>query len=239
MTEALDMFSRTVPVAVRPAYRPGLICHRVVLVGTHPLFRVGLRSELNRFADFKIIGEADGVSGVVELLSRSIASLIVVDQVRPGEAKPLIRSLLHHIGDRIPIVVFGSNESAVQIQQLHEMGVAEFASKALDTEALITVLRQTIQSRPVVLPIQPRRNMTTGELLTRLDETKPKKPLSGRELEILEAIAKGYSNKEVAQVLCISAHTLKNHLNNIFKKLEVEDRTQALMLSVRNGWIKL
>ncbi len=254
MTQVVEAISpRFYPTApTGPALRPmsGLAYHRVVLVSAHPLFLVGLRGELAHESDFKVVGEVSTAQAVLELAATSQLSLIVLDQTRPGAALPLVRALQSKLGGRVPLVVLGSCETEAQIRLLHDLGVAAFASKALDGPALCGVLRKALQDRrplPGVrmlgqpLPAWPGRTVyaekTSASAQPRFQSAKT--PLSPREMEILTAIAGGLSNKEVAQALCISTHTLKNHLNNIFKKLEVEDRTQALMLGVRNGWIQL
>lgn len=241
MTQVLESYTpmTRLPVGYRPT--PTTATYRVVLVGSHPLFRVGLRSELNRYAEFRVVAEAGTASQVIEVVSRSLANLIVVDQTRPGEALPLVRIICNHFANRIPVIVFGSSETPTQISKLRDLGVAAFASKALDGDQLCQIMRQAVQERPLATNIRPTvsQHYYSDEPLPKTDLNSSKKPLSPRETQILEVIAQGYSNKEVAQMLCISAHTLKNHLNNIFKKLDVEDRTQALMLSVRNGWVKL
>jgi DNA-binding NarL/FixJ family response regulator len=231
---------------------PALAYHRVVLVSSHPLYLVGLRGELTPWDDFKVVGEACDTAGVLSLVSSSPVSLIIVDQARPGEALPLLRTLQQKLQGRIPVVVLGASENEAQIEQLYQLGVTRFAFKTLEGQELHNLLSKVMEGRrplpggiryaepeswPARLAAQPQpvagvRRGKTGEL-------KGRTPLSPREIQILEVIAQGHSNKEVANELCISNHTLKNHLNNIFKKLNVEDRTQALMLGVRNGWIRL
>jgi len=230
---------------------PALAYHRVVLVSSHPLYLVGLRGELTPWDDFKVVGEACDTAGVLSLVAGSPISLIIIDQARPGETLPLLRALQQRLQGRIPVLMLGASENEAQIEQLYQLGVTKFAFKTLEGEELHKLLQKVMEGRrplpgirytepeswPARMPIQPQpvtvtRRGKTGEL-------KDRSPLSPREIQILEVIAQGHSNKEVANELCISNHTLKNHLNNIFKKLNVEDRTQALMLGVRNGWIRL
>lgn len=230
---------------------PALAYHRVVLVSSHPLYLVGLRGELTPWDDFKVVGEACDTAGVLSLVSSSPISLIIIDQARPGETLPLLRSLQQKLQGRVPVMVLGASENEAQIEQLYQLGVTKFAFKTLEGEELHDLLRQVMQGRrplpgiryaepenwPSRLPAQAQP--VTGMRRGKTSELRDRSPLSPREIQILEVIAQGHSNKEVANELCISNHTLKNHLNNIFKKLNVEDRTQALMLGVRNGWIRL
>ncbi len=247
MTQVLDVsptfnYSLENGPATRLGSFNGLAYHRVVLVSSHPLFLVGLRTELSHYPDFKVVGEVSSATEVLELVNGGPVGLIVIDQVKPGEALTLIRTLQYKLNRRVPMVVLGSSENESQINALHELGVNSFAPKTLDGPALGEVMQKAVRGRRPLPGIRP--SLSEGAWPVRTVAVAPVKitvklPLSPREIQILQVIAQGYSNKEVAQVLCISNHTLKNHLNNIFKKLEVEDRTQALMLSVRNGWVKL
>ena len=226
--------------------RPTLAYHRVVLLSSHPLFLVGLRTELGRQADFRVVAEVGSPAAALEVVASSPVGLIVVDQTRPGEALLTIKALQRRLNGRVPLVVLGSTESETEIAALRQLGISEYASKIQDGPTLCQVFRQALQGRQPLPGIRatsssdswPRRANTGGER-PKMMAVAVRSPLSPREMEILQVIAQGCSNKEVAQVLCISNHTLKNHLNNIFKKLDVEDRTQALMLSVRNGWVTL
>ena len=224
MTQLLEMSS----------YYPNRMLNygRVVLVSSHPLFLVGLRNELNSWGGFKVVGEATSAADVIKHVSTHNVNLIIVDQTRPGEALNLIKTLQAQLLRRVPIVVLGSSESESQIAQLRQIGVSHFASKVLPVNQLREVLEEAVQE-PRALPIAAWSPIPIR--IKKVDNC----PLSPRETQILEVIAEGHSNKEVAQLLCISNHTLKNHLNNIFKKLDVEDRTQALLLGVRNGWVVL
>ncbi|HEX2910295.1 MAG TPA: response regulator transcription factor [Chloroflexia bacterium] len=225
----------------RPAH------HRVVLVSSHPLFAVGLRGELQRGGIYRVIAEARTAAEVLEIASDNSISLILIDQARPGEATLLIKTLQRKLQNRIPLVVLGANEDEEQVRELMAQGVSAYASKALDGTELEKVLGKALQSRRPMTGIRMRASLDCEEweqvkprlIASRAELNQESIPLSRRELQILEAIAEGCSNKEVANKLCISGHTLKNHLNNIFKKLDVEDRTQALMMGVRNGWVKL
>lgn len=223
-----------------------LTYQRVILVSPQPLLLVGLRGELNQCGEFRVVGEARNAAAALELVANGPVSLIIVDQARPGEAMPLIKTLQARLNRGIPMIVLGSSETENQVEQLRQIGISGFASKSLSLAELLPILRHAVQGRR---PLPGIRAVKLDDWTVQsLDDTsvrakssiaKARSPLSPREIQILEVIAQGHSNKEVAQVLCISTHTLKNHLNNIFKKLDVEDRTQALMLGVRSGWIKL
>ncbi len=258
MTQLLELPVRATNAArLGPVEQPArnrdiqsvLAYHRVVLVSSHPLHLIGLRVELGTMVDYKIVGEAEDAAGVLNLMTAGPVSLIILDQARPGEALPLLRIIQSRLKGNVPIVLLGSTETEAQIEQLYSLGVNRFAPKTLNGPELRELMQQVMQGRrplpgirrvePEGWPLRSFAQPVAAQRRGKTGELKPKSPLSPREIQILEVIAQGHSNKEVANELCISNHTLKNHLNNIFKKLNVEDRTQALMLGVRSGWIQL
>ncbi len=250
MTQMLEMNAHTEPdgLQTEEGFKAGLPAyHRVVLLGRHPLMLVGLRETLNRSLHFSVTGEGCNASQALAIISRQRVNLLIIDQARPGAALPWLQNLQPYIAGRVPVVALGTDETPEEIEQLYSAGAGFFASKEARWSAIYQLLRQAVAgSQPLSGPrsYSPPPTGWPGWLATRqlagLPAGKqPASPLSRRELEILSVIAQGFNNKDVAEILCISGHTLKNHLNNIFKKLEVEDRTQALMLGLRQGWVQL
>jgi len=126
-------------------------------------------------------------------------------------------------------------------------GASAYCTKDIEPEQLIDIIvrvargeyliNEMVLSRPFVAS----RALDQFRELSRLDRTASGffSPLTPREIEILDCVARGYSNKEIAQVLNISDQTVKNHITSILRKLQVNDRTQAVIYALRHGWIKL
>ncbi len=127
------------------------------------------------------------------------------------------------------------------------MGAAAYFLKDVDPAILVDAIRKVSQgeylindnvlARPMLASrvLKSFRELAIGE-----PETEPLfVPLSAREVEVLDYIAKGNSNKEIARVLKISDQTVKNHITSILRKLAVNDRTQAVVYALRRGWIKM
>jgi DNA-binding NarL/FixJ family response regulator len=229
--------------------------HRVALYSPHPLLLAGLRAELAEFSGFKVVVETGSPAELLEFVSRTPVSLLIFDPARPGETLRLVRAIQQRVRRPLPMIVL-NGETKGQAAQLKAMG-AILADKVIDSSYFMSLVELAVHGRQPLPGIRfyarpeplPTDGFSRPELTIKpaqpakpapvVAEPEGKLPLSPRELQILGIIGQGRTNREVAQTLCISCHTLKNHLNNIFKKLAVEDRTQALMFCVRRGWVSL
>lgn len=231
--------------------------HRVALYSPHPLLLAGLRAELAEFPGFKVVNETGSAAELLEFVSRTPLSLLIFDPARPGETLRLVRAIQQKVRRPLPMIVL-NGETKGQVAQLSDLGVI-LADKAIDSPYFKSLVELAVNGRRPLPGIRfndrpepyPADRFSQAAFKTTIKPAHPLKPppppaelagklpLSPRELQILGIIGQGRTNREVAQTLCISSHTLKNHLNNIFKKLAVEDRTQALMFCVRRGWVSL
>ena len=242
-------FGLETPVDIQNS--PRLALHRVALYSPHPLLIAGLRAELAEFPGFQVVAETGSPNELLGHVERLPLSLIIFDPARPGETLRLVRAIQKRLRGSISMIVL-NGETKGQVAQLKDLGVI-FADKTIEPNGFKWLVEQAVSGRrplpgirfndgpaPVrpaaLVPVKPA---SFGGKVVEISEPPGKLPLSQRELQILAIIGQGRTNKEVAETLCISSHTLKNHLNNIFKKLAVEDRTQALMFCVRRGWVTL
>ena len=243
--------------ALDPKISPRLALHRVILYSPHPLLLAGLRAELSELPGFKVVAETGSPTELLNLAAQMPLSLVIFDPARPGETLHLVRAIQKRLKALVPMIVL-NGETKGQVAQLKALGVIP-ADKAIDSPYFKGLVEQAVYGRRPLPGIRFSENNTTAprqfpaysnpvpavkpallaKPVVKTELPAGKLPLSQRELQILGIIGQGRTNKEVAETLCISSHTLKNHLNNIFKKLSVEDRTQALMVCVRRGWVTL
>lgn len=226
-----------------------LALHRVALYSPHPLLIAGLKAELSEFSGFQVVAETGSPTELLGHVERLPLSLIIFDPARPGETLRLVREIQKRLRGSISMIVL-NGETKGQVAQLKSLGVIP-ADKTADTPYFKQLVEQAVNGRRSLPGIRfndtakrptaptPITSAASARKAAGISEPDSKLPLSQRELQILAIIGQGCTNKEVAETLCISSHTLKNHLNNIFKKLAVEDRTQALMFCVRRGWVTL
>ena len=164
-----------------------------------------------------------------------------------NDALELARQI-RHSSPRVAIIMLTAFEDEEQLFQSMKLGAAAYLLKGISPEELLDAVRKVsrgiyiindnVLSRPTVASrvLRTFREMTAEEP----PEVQPLySPLSAREIEILDYIARGNSNKEIAKSLKISDQTVKNHITSILKKLSVNDRTAAVVHALKKGWIKM
>ena len=220
---------------------------RVLIVDDHPLFRAGVRSGLESYPDLHVIGEAASAAIALEAADTALPDLVLLDaQLRSDNALDLTKQLKRRHPQML-VVIMTRSEDDEQLFQAIRSGAAAYITKEIEAEELARVLRRvatgeylindSVLSRPHVAS----RVLHQFQELSVLDESADGvfSPLTPREIEILDYVAQGNSNKEIAYQLRISDQTVKNHITSILRKLAVNDRTQAVIFALRHGWIKL
>ena len=220
----------------------------VLLIDDQPLFRQGVRCTLEQYTgEFEVVGEAsDGDEGLHLAASREPSVIILNAEVEGLHGLEAIRTLKHQVPGAAVIVVT-SREDEEKLFYAIKYGASAYLLKTMQAEELVAVIRQVTQghylindsvlSKPVVAS---RVLKSFRDLATEVDQDVEPLfiPLSVREVEVLDYIAKGNSNKEIARAMSISDQTVKNHITSIMRKLAVNDRTQAVVYALRHGWIQ-
>ena len=205
---------------------------RLLIADDHPVVRDGLKGMLASQPDFEVVGEAeDGVTAVhlaMELTPKVVLMdlrMPVMDGVRAiGEIKANQPT--------VQILVLTTYDSDADIVPAVEAGATGYLLKDSSREELFMAIRAAARGEAVLAPTVAARLM--GQLRTPVEEK-----LSEREIEVLQLVAHGSSNKEIAKRLHISQATVKSHLINIFSKLEVSDRTAAVTSALQRGILRL
>ena len=220
---------------------------RVVIVDDHPFFREGLRNVLSVVEDLEVIGEAeDGAQSlaVVESLQPDVVIMDINIPILNGlQATRKIKSEQPHIN----VVILTAYDDDEQIYHAIRTGASAYYPKDVSPDHLVEVIRHVSQGSYVVgKQVMNQReldkwlNEAVERFGTLLNDMEDKfVPLSPREMEILQLITRGLSNKEIAYTLGISHQTVKNHMTSILRKLDVDDRTQAAVSALRRGWVRL
>jgi DNA-binding NarL/FixJ family response regulator len=220
---------------------------KILLVDDHALFRVGMRQILEREPDFSIVGEAENARDAFTLATELSPDTVLLDLSLPApggiETTQRIKREIPSIG----IIALAVAEDEDQLFEAIKAGAAAFILKDINPDDLVTIIRRVrageylindkVFSRPSVAS---RVLKEFRELAVYGQEATPIfAPLSPREVEILDNIAKGMTNKQVAYALTISEQTVKNHMSSILRKLSVNDRTQAVVYAMKQGWIRI
>lgn len=222
---------------------------RIMIVEDHPLLIRGLRQVIEGESDMEIVGEvSDGVDAVVEAL-RIEPDVILMDINLPRKnGLQATREIkMAHDADEIGIVILTAYHDDEQLYHALCAGASAYFPKDVLTSTLLPAIRATAAGRCVINDQVLNKAEAFRWLLRAVEKLAPDRenvldhfaPLSTREMEILTYITRGASNKEIAYTLKISQQTVKNHISNVLRKLLVEDRTQAAVLALRRGWIRL
>jgi two-component system response regulator DegU len=221
---------------------------RILVVDDHPLFRQGLRDLLRNEVDVEVVGEGASGREALELARELQPDVILLDVNLPEPNGLMVARQLR--AEHCPAAIVILTAYNDREQQLHAFrgGAAAYCAKDVTPHKLMQVLRQVVQGHFIV----DDQVFDRGGLETWIEQSVEKagrpyvdesreafSPLSPREMEILQFVTRGLSNKEIALALGISHQTVKNHMTAILHKLDVEDRTQAAVYALRRGWVRL
>ncbi len=220
----------------------------VLLVDDHPIYRQGLKYILEQSGKIRVVGEASDGIEALELAKKLSPNVAIVDINLPKmNGIELTRSLKIHCPNTAVILITGF-DAEHQLFHAIRAGAAAYFTKDIYPEKLVEAVEVVAQGYYLIGETILKEPAVAHWLIKEFERLavelggEPGKlfnPLSSRELEILQLIAKGYSNKQIARVLGIKEQTVKNHLTSILRKLAVNDRTQAVLYALRRGWIRL
>lgn len=220
----------------------------VVIVDDHPLFRSGLVSALGLAEDIEVIGVSETGEQALTQIAELSPDVVLLDVNLPGMNGLQVARQISTQDDNVAIVILTAHHDTEQILHVMRTGAAAYCAKDVHADTLLRIIRDVAQGHYVA----EGKRMTRKELEHWVEERigdnvgpytiDPEGhyiPLSPREMEILEYVTHGLINKEIASKLGISQQTVKNHMTSILKKLNVKDRTQAAVMALRRGWVRI
>lgn len=200
---------------------------RVLIVDDHPVVRAGLASLLRRQPGLKLAGAAHSAEEALEILKRSCVDVMLLDLRMPGINGIDLLNLLKTRENKPRAIILSSYEYEEEIYQAVKAGARGYLSKNAPREEIVAAIEIVIAGG-TYLP---------EAMVQWIEQRESRTGLSAREIEILEMVSKGLTNKEIAGVLQISHYTVRNHINHISAKLQVADRTEAATVALRQGII--
>ncbi len=221
----------------------------ILIVDDHPLFRQGVRYSLQEEHDLKVVGDAASAEEALQFVSVTPPDVMLVDLNLPGIDGLELTRQIHRTYPSLGVVMLSVHESDEQAFNALRAGAAAYYSKEISSVQLAQVIRRVARGEYVINEVmfdEPKvaqrilsqfRDLNRGVTTEADVDFSLFSPLSDREIEVLEKIAGGSSNKEIAETLSISTQTVKNHISSILRKLSLNDRTQAVIYALRRGWI--
>ncbi len=222
---------------------------KLLVVDDHPLFRQGVRWSMQKERDIKVVGDVASGEAALKFLGAASPDVMLVDLNLPQMDGLELTRRVRRTYPRIGVIVLSTHESDEYAFNALRAGAAAYHSKEVDRAQLAQSIRRVARGEYVINEVmfdEPKvaeriltqfRDMNRDVTTAQEGDFMPFSPLSEREIAVLEGIANGLNNREIAGQLGLSTQTVKNHISSILRKLSLNDRTQAVIYALRRGWI--
>lgn len=227
---------------------------RIILVDDHQLFRDGVKRILEMEGDFRIVGEGSDGGDAIRLARELQPDIVLMDINMPNINGVAAAADVIAASPKSRVIILSIHDDEGYVYRTLRNGASGYLLKDMGTTDLVDAVRVVARGGAYIHP------KVTGKLIDefrRLSEQEEmfERPLinedsvsvdptlidslTRREREVLQLMAEGKSNRAIGEFLFISEKTVKNHVSSILQKLNVQDRTQAVVISIKNGWVKL
>lgn len=217
---------------------------QVFILSQQSLFRQGIEHSLSSIEDIKISGAAEVNDEVLSAIDNLPPDVAIVDIDAPSESG---LALARRIKQRLPnigVVMLTSNPNDAQLFQALKAQAAAYLSKEITADQLVNTIRRVARGEHPINESLTTRPSVANQVLQQFQELSWRgevfiSPLTPKETEILNYIARGYLNKQIAIELDISEQTIKNHVTSILRKLNANARTEAVVIAIKQGLISI
>src|SRR5215472_4731693 len=213
---------------------------RIVIADDHPIVRDGLKKLLLLEDDFEVVGEAGDGREVIAKVQEVDPDVLLLDLRMPNLEGLAALHALQQTNKRTRVIVLTASEDKNEFVQAMKLGCSGIVLKQTAPELIIKSIRKVhggeiwLDSHTTAAVM--RQFAAPGEIgASGSGKSRERSPLSQREREIVQLVAQGYKNKEMAEKMFISEQTVKNHLHNIFDKLGVSDRLELALYAIHKG----
>lgn len=224
---------------------------RIALIDDHRLFREGVKRILDMEPDFEVVAEGDDGSVAEKLIEETHPDVVLMDINMPNvNGVEATRQLIKTHPD-LKVIILSIHDDESYVTHVLKSGALGYLLKEMDADSLIEAVRIVAQGGAYIHPKvthnlvnEFRRLASKGYTsvpsgFRDLEYRRPLHLLTNRECEVLQLMTDGKSNRAIGDSLYISEKTVKNHVSNILQKMNVEDRTQAVVVAIKNGWVKI
>jgi len=202
---------------------------RILVVDDHFIVRMGLVALINTEPNLKVVGEADNGEQAVQRFESLRPDVVLMDLRMPGKSGHEATRLIRRLAADARVLMLSAFDGDGDIHAALDAGAQGYVLKNATGDELI----------PAIQAVAMGRRWIPRDVASRLKSRNSYEQLTAREIEVLNELARGLANKEIADALKISEYTAKDHLKSILAKLRVADRTQAVTVALQRGIIQL
>lgn len=209
---------------------------RVLIADDHPLIRQGIKQILELEKDMTVVAQAGNGDEAVRMAQETKPDIILMDINMPDINGIQAISRLKELDIPSKIIVLTIHEDREYLVKTLQLGADGYILKDADAQMLMEAIRSVYNGQSFIQPSMTKQLVNEFNKVTLQEKNKHEENgLTEREIEVLKLVAEGMLNKEIAKALYISEKTVKNHISNIFRKLNVSDRTQAAIYAFKHN----
>ena len=226
----------------------------IILVDDHQLFRDGVKRILEMEGDFRIVGEGSDGADAIRLAGDLQPDVVLMDINMPNINGVTAAEDVVTVSPKSRVIILSIHDDEGYVYRTLRNGASGYLLKDMGTTDLVEAVRVVARGGAYIHPKVTGKLIDEFRRLSEQEEMYERTPISDesisvdptlidsltrREREVLQLMAEGKSNRAIGEFLFISEKTVKNHVSSILQKLNVQDRTQAVVISIKNGWVKL
>ncbi|MBY6037072.1 response regulator transcription factor [Fictibacillus nanhaiensis] len=225
---------------------------RIAIIDDHRLFREGVKRILDMEDQFSVVAEGDDGSEAENIVRDHNPDVVLMDINMPNINGVEATRRLVEKSPETKVIILSIHDDETYVSHAVQTGASGYLLKEMDADSLIEAVRVVAEGGAYLHPKitynllnEFRRLSTTSKTqsnktgFVEVEYRKPLHILTRRECEVLQLLADGRSNRTIGEELYISEKTVKNHVSNILQKMNVNDRTQAVVEAIKNGWVKV
>lgn len=221
---------------------------KIVIIDDHQLFREGVKRILDFEETFEVVAEGDDGTSAVELYRTYYPDVVLMDINMPGKnGVDATQELINEFPDA-KVIILSIHDDESYVTHALKSGSLGYMLKEMDADEIVGAIKIVANGGSYLHPkvtknlVAEFRRLSEHEKKGNFHQTEIRRPfhlLTKRECEVLQLLTDGQSNRAIGEILYISEKTVKNHVSSILQKMNVNDRTQAVVTAIKNGWVEV
>ncbi|MEK5079349.1 response regulator transcription factor [Solibacillus sp. FSL W7-1436] len=221
---------------------------KIIIVDDHQLFREGVKRILDFEDTFEVVAEGDDGTDIVNLYEQNEPDVVLMDINMPGRNGVEATADLIAVYPDAKVMVLSIHDDESYVTHALKSGALGYMLKEMDADEIVEAIKVVSNGGSYLHPkvtknlVAEFRRLSEHENKGNFHQTEIRRPfhlLTKRECEVLQLLTDGQSNRTIGETLFISEKTVKNHVSSILQKMNVNDRTQAVVTAIKNGWVEV